>query len=70
MIKLTREEILRIWEDRGGGCTWGEYAEALNKAQIKKIVDAFRQQEGEEIDSNTIYRISERTLRDWENEGL
>lgn len=42
---------------------------AVAQAQLKKVVDAFRQQEGEKIDAETIYRIGERTLRRWEKEA-
>jgi len=37
-ILLTQEESLKVWNDCGDGCAWGEYAEALNKAQLKKVV--------------------------------
>lgn len=35
----------------------------LMKAQLKKIVELFRQQEGEKITDDTYYRISERLLQ-------
>lgn len=38
------------------------------KAQLKQVIDLFRQQEGETINNDTIYRVSERTLQEWEKE--
>lgn len=36
---LNKHEILEIWRKAGDGHTWGEYAEALNKEQLKKVVE-------------------------------
>jgi len=36
---------------------------ASSKAQLKKVVELFRQQEGEKITDTTYYRISERLLQ-------
>ncbi len=38
-IQLTEEEIKEVWDEVGHGLSWGEYASALNKKQIKKIAE-------------------------------
>ena len=37
---LTKEEIIKVWNDVGDGVTWGEYTQAVARAQLSKVLDA------------------------------
>jgi len=37
---LTKEEIIKVWNDVGNGATWGEYTQAIARAQLSKVLDA------------------------------
>jgi len=37
---LTKEEIIKVWNDVGDGATWGEYTQAIARAQLSKVLDA------------------------------
>jgi len=37
---LTKEEIIKVWNDVGEGATWGEYTQAIARAQLSKVLDA------------------------------
>ena len=65
-LLLARQEIFEAWRRTDDGATWGEYCDALAKAQVKKVMDwldAHRYPDPSSLSGGSLIFMSQ---EDWE----